>query len=124
MNQLERLANNPLHLLLVVLVGLMLWNMCSKTSNYTLSPSQGSDLVIVPKNEQSIFDLPYNMDCVPGGVNGSAYTKDLTPGGICGAQAMVQQQADYGISGGIGGPLMGMAPDEPVVVPAENIIST
>jgi len=47
------------------------------------------------------------MGCVPGPTKEAAYyTKDLTPGGVCGGQALVAAQAEYSILGGIGGSLM------------------
>ena len=55
------------------------------------------------KGPQSIFDLPYKLDCVPGPTAlGSNYTKSLTPGGFCGAGQWVANQANYKITGGIG----------------------
>jgi len=46
------------------------------------------------------------MDCTPGYKNGSAYTKSLTPGGLCGAQKLVADHAGYAIEDGIGGSLI------------------
>tara|TARA_R110000803_G_scaffold59125_2_gene117534 strand:- start:113 stop:265 length:153 start_codon:yes stop_codon:yes gene_type:complete len=48
------------------------------------------------------------LDCVPGpNETASPYTKDLTPGGLCGAQEFVVAQADgYEIVDGIGGSLL------------------
>ena len=61
-----------------------------------------------PKGPKSIFDLPYKLNCVPGpDSTASTYTKGLTPGGICGADQWVVSQADYTITGGIGGSLLG-----------------
>jgi hypothetical protein len=57
--------------------------------------------------EGSIFDLPYKLSCVPGPqADASAYTLGLSPGGICGAQKFVADQADYTIDDGIGGSLL------------------
>ena len=55
----------------------------------------------------SLFDLPYNLDCVPGPTSKSSYyTIGLSPGGICGAQKHVEDSANYQITGGIGGSLL------------------
>ena len=57
---------------------------------------------------KSIFDLPYKRECTPGqSPNGSFYSKDLTPGGICGAQKFVNDVMHrYTIDEGIGGSLL------------------
>jgi len=56
---------------------------------------------------KSLRDLPYSMDCTPGLPNGSYYSKDLTPGGICGAQKFVNSvMHKYTIEDGIGGSLL------------------
>lgn len=56
---------------------------------------------------KSIFDLPSNLKCVPHArPGGGAYTRGLTPGGVCGAQQLVREQADYEIEDGIGGTLI------------------
>jgi hypothetical protein len=46
------------------------------------------------------------VECTPGRKDGSAYTKALTPGGLCGAQELVSDLAGYEISEGIGGSLI------------------
>ena len=77
--------------------------LCSK-SKYTLSPFP---IMMDAKSTGSLFDLPNKMGCVPGpSKEASYYTKDLTPGGVCGAQELVDAQASYTITGGIGGSLM------------------
>jgi hypothetical protein len=43
---------------------------------------------------------------VPGAPKGSAYTRNLTPGGTCGIQRRVADTSDYHIVGGIGGELV------------------
>ena len=56
---------------------------------------------------KSLLDLTYNMDCTPGMPGGSYYSKDLTPGGICGAQEFVNSvMHGYTIEGGIGDSLL------------------
>ena len=55
----------------------------------------------------SIFDLPYTPECTPGLPGGSYYSKDLTPGGVCGAQKFVNDVMHrYTIEDGIGGSLL------------------
>jgi hypothetical protein len=54
-----------------------------------------------------MFDLENKVECAPGmGKEGSAYTKGLTPGGVCGAQQLVSDYAGYAIEDGIGGSLI------------------
>lgn len=56
---------------------------------------------------KSISDLSYNAECTPGLPGGSYYSKDLTPGGICGAQKFVNDVMHrYTIEDGIGGSLL------------------
>lgn len=56
---------------------------------------------------KSLFNLPYTKQCAPGPKKeSSAYTLGLKPGGICGAQQLVREQADYEIEDGIGGTLI------------------
>ena len=54
------------------------------------------------------FKLPDELDCAPSSAEkGAYYTKDLTPGGICGGQNFVNgMMGGYKIEGGIGGSLM------------------
>ena len=55
----------------------------------------------------SIFDLKNDLSCVPGPQEGAAaYTKSLTPGGLCGDQKWVAEQANYTITDGIGSSLL------------------
>lgn len=71
-------------------------------SNYSPRP-----ITIKVKSEKSIFDLEHKLECAPGqGKMGSVYTKSLTPGGLCGAQELVDDYANYGIEEGIGGSLI------------------
>jgi hypothetical protein len=73
---------------------------------YTSSKYQPRPIIITPVSEKSLFELENSMDCVPGAKDGSPYTKGLTPGGICGAQELVDDLASYEIDGGIGGSLI------------------
>ena len=89
---------------LLLIVTLFLFRHLGSKSKYVLSPSPVS---VGAKATGSLFDLPTKMECVPGpSKEASYYTKDLTPGGICGAQELVDAQASYTITGGIGGSLM------------------
>lgn len=67
---------------------------------------QPRPIEITPIREGSIFDLENKIECTPGRKEGSAYTKSLTPGGLCGAQKLVADLAGYEISEGIGGSLI------------------
>jgi hypothetical protein len=73
----------------------------------TTSKYQPRPIVIKPLNEESIFDLEHRVECAPGHTSeGSTYTKSLTPGGVCGAEKLVSEQAGYEIEDGIGGSLI------------------
>jgi hypothetical protein len=67
---------------------------------------QPRPIKVTPIREGSIFDLENKVECAPGRKDGSAYTKNLTPGGLCGAQQLVADLAGYEISEGIGGSLI------------------
>ena len=67
---------------------------------------QPRPIKVTPIREGSIFDLENKVECDPGRKAGSAYTKNLTPGGLCGAQQLVADLAGYEISEGIGGSLI------------------
>ncbi len=67
---------------------------------------QPRPIKINPVREGSIHDLENKVECTPGRKEGSAYTKSLTPGGLCGAQQLVADLAGYEISEGIGGSLI------------------
>ena len=94
-----------LSIALGLLVLLMFMNCGAKRSTYVLSPQLIK--TSSPATSNSIFDLKYDLSCVPGPQStGSYYTKDHTPGGLCGAAEWVAQQADYKILDGIGGSLL------------------
>jgi hypothetical protein len=76
--------------------------MSVKTAKYQPRP-----ITITPVSEESLFDLKPDVECVAGGgKNGSPYSVGLTPGGLCGAQALVSAHAGYEIADGIGGSLI------------------
>ena len=94
-----------LSIALGLLVLLMFMNCGAKRSTYVLSPKM--IMTSEPVKPDSIFDLKYDLSCVPGPQStADYYTKDLTPGGFCGASEWVAQQADYKILDGIGGSLL------------------
>ena len=73
----------------------------------TTSKYQPRPIIIKAINENSLFGLEDRIECVPGHTSeGSPYTKSLTPGGLCGAQKLVSEQAGYEIEDGIGGSLI------------------
>ena len=103
MKQTENIIYGVLISIIVVLILMKL--MRKKKSRYEsrLSPSTIQISQVDSKGPQSIFDLPYKLDCVPGpDPTASNYTKSLTPGGFCGAGQWVANQANYKITGGIG----------------------
>jgi hypothetical protein len=76
---------------------------CKRSSKYVLSPTP----VLVKGSDGSLFDLKYDMKCVPGpDETAGYYTRDLTPGGYCGDQEFVAAGANYEIIDGIGGSLL------------------
>ena len=91
------------------LVVLVIYYLYSRKSSMVarLHPSR-LNVKAAPSTDNGIFDLPYNLSCVPGPqATAGYYTKGLSPGGICGAQEYVAAQAgDYQILGGIGGSLL------------------
>jgi len=57
--------------------------------------------------EGGLRSLPYKKECTPGMETGAYYTKDLTPGGLCGDQEYVNAAMHkYSIDSGIGGSLL------------------
>lgn len=93
--------------LIVGLLLLIIWNLWSRPSPFTLSPA---DLSIrgTRGGPSSLFDIQPNMACTPGpSAQADYYTRGLTPGGLCGGMNFVHaQQRDYAITDGIGGPLL------------------
>lgn len=55
---------------------------------------------VTAKTDKSLFDLPYELDCVPGSAKEgeSTHTRSLTPGGVCGIQQVVSDHASYTIN--------------------------
>jgi len=101
---LKFLSNKNIGSLLMIALAVMLIVSVVRTSMYKLSPSP---IQVSGVKEGSIFDLPYKLSCVPGPqADASAYTLGLSPGGICGAQEFVADQAEYVIDDGIGGSLL------------------
>jgi hypothetical protein len=94
----------------VLIIVVVLFNPVPKKSKYGYGPLDPTPVKIQeknPKGPKSIFDLQYKLDCVPGPTaSASNYTKSLTPGGFCGAGQWVASQANYTITGGIGGTLL------------------
>ncbi len=76
------------------------------TAMRNTSMYQPRPIKITTVSEKSLFDLEHELDCVPGGPKGSAYTKGLTPGGLCGAQELIRDHDAYSIEDGIGGSLI------------------
>ena len=97
-NKADRNALMSIAVLMIVIIALMMFR---ETSMYQPRP-----IKITPISEKSIFDLENKVECTPGREEGSAYTKSLTPGGLCGAQELVSDLASYEISDGIGGSLI------------------
>ena len=98
----NRSNRNALMSIFVLIVIITVLGMMKNTSKYQPRP-----ITITTVSEESIFDLENRLECAPGYTSeGSAYTKSLTPGGICGAQKLVSDHAGYAIDDGIGGTLI------------------
>lgn len=75
-------------------------------SKYALKPQAITTAGEAPVG--GLNSLPYEAKCTPGKQDGAYYTKNLTPGGICGDQAYVNKAMHgYRIESGVGGPLLG-----------------
>ena len=98
-NKADRNALMSVIVLLVIICTLMATR--GPVSNYQPRP-----IKIKSISEKSIFNLENKVECTPGRKDGSAYTKSLTPGGLCGAQKLVSDVANYEIEDGIGGSLI------------------
>jgi len=91
MFNLNRTNRNALTAIAVVLV--LIFVVMAARSYYEPMP-----LVIKTKNEGSIFDLPYETRCVAGEADSEASTySTFRAGGICGAEKLIRDQADYEI---------------------------
>jgi hypothetical protein len=102
MLNLNRANRNALMTIVALVVVIFLLGMLKNTSKYQPRP-----IAITAINEKSIFDLEHRLECAPGHTSeGSTYTKSLTPGGVCGAEKLVAEQAGYTIEEGIGGSLI------------------
>jgi hypothetical protein len=88
LNKTNRRALTSIAILIVLIFIVM-----SVRSTYEPMP-----LVIKAKNEKNLFDLPYDLKCVAGsGVEGESTYSMRKPGGLCGAEKLVREQADYEI---------------------------
>jgi hypothetical protein len=102
MINLNRANRNAIMSIVALIVVIFLLGAMKNTSRYQPRP-----ITIAAVNEKSIFNLEHKLECAPGHTSeGSAYTKSLTPGGVCGAQKLVAEQAGYSIEEGIGGSLI------------------
>jgi hypothetical protein len=95
-------------LVLVLAIVVLMYVKCfmgMKKSGYKLSPEPVDVSPMIDGN--AVTKLPYSLECVPGpGKDAAYYTKDLTPGGFCGDQALVRDAMSYKILGGVGGSLL------------------
>ena len=102
MYNLNRTNRNALISIFTLIAVIFVIGMFKTTSKYQPRP-----IVIKALNEESIFNLEHRVECAPGHTSeGSTYTKSLTPGGVCGAENLVAEQAGYEIEDGIGGSLI------------------
>jgi hypothetical protein len=102
MLNLNRANRNAIVTIVALIAVIFVLGMLKNTSKYQPRP-----IIIKAVNEKSIFDLEHRLECAPGHTSeGSTYTKSLTPGGLCGSQKLVAEQAGYSIEEGIGGSLI------------------
>ena len=102
MYNLNRANRNALISIFSLIAMIFVLGIFKTTSKYQPRP-----IIIKAVSEKSLFDLEHRLECAPGHTSeGSPYTKSLTPGGLCGAQNLVSEQAGYEIEDGIGGSLI------------------
>jgi hypothetical protein len=102
MYNFNRVNRNALISIFTLIAVIFAIGMFKTTSGYQPRP-----ITVKALNDKSIFNLEHRLECAPGHTSeGSAYTKSLTPGGVCGAGELVAEQAGYEIEGGIGGSLI------------------
>ena len=102
MYNLNRANRNALISIFTLIAVIFVLGIFRTTSKYQPRP-----IIIKAVNEESLFNLEHRLECAPGHTSeGSPYTKSLTPGGVCGAQKLVSEQAGYEIEDGIGGSLI------------------
>ena len=102
MINLNRANRNAIMSIVALIVVIFLLGAMKNTSRYQPRP-----ITIGAVSEESIFNLEHKLECAPGHTSeGSTYTKSLTPGGVCGAEKLVADQAGYSIEDGIGGSLI------------------
>jgi len=102
MIKLNRANRNAIMSIVALIVVIFLLGAMKNISRYQPRP-----ITIAAVSEESIFNLEHKLDCAPGHTSeGSTYTKSLTPGGVCGAEKLVADQAGYSIEDGIGGSLI------------------
>ena len=101
LNRVNRNALTMIAILLLIISALAAFK-AKSVSKYQPRP-----ITTKTVSDQSIFDLPVSLECTAGsGKKDSPYSKGLTPGGVCGSQKLVSDQAGYDITGGIGGSLI------------------
>ena len=102
------MISSRIALVLVLAIVVLMYVKCfmgMKKSGYKLSPEPVDVSPMIDGN--AVTKLPYSLECVPGpGKDAAYYTKDLTPGGFCGDQALVRDAMSYKILGGVGGSLL------------------
>ena len=102
MINLNRANRNAIMSIVALIVVIFLLGAMKNISRYQPRP-----ITIAAVSEESIFNLEHKLECAPGHTSeGSTYTKSLTPGGVCGAEKLVADQAGYSIEDGIGGSLI------------------
>ncbi len=79
-------------LLVLIFVKLFFPRLISGFSGVALQP-YALDIQGTGKEPSDFFNLPVDLKCTPGpSADADYYTKDLTPGGVCGGGQFVNQQ--------------------------------
>lgn len=100
-------------LAMYVLLGLLaVWVLSKLTGRksflYDTLTLRPVDLGAKYTQEGDLFSLPNKLECTPGLLSSDSYLSvGLTPGGLCGDQALIRKQMrEYSIDSGIGGGLL------------------
>jgi len=101
MLSLNRANRNAIMSIFVLIVLIFALGAMKSVSKYQPRP-----ITIKTISEKSLFDLENKVECAAGYKDGSTYSMGLTPGGLCGAEQLVYEQAEYDIDDGIGGSLI------------------
>lgn len=88
-------------------ISVLLLMICILMTFRDVSMYQPRPIIIESVNDEKLSDLSSSLECVAGsGKKDEPYSVGLTPGGLCGASKLVNDQASYKLVDGIGGSLI------------------